>query len=187
LGAVKNPKTLAQCWSFYPAKILGAPGDAGAVTTNDKHVANYVRGARNHFKDDNRDFGINSRLDNVWAAELNILFRHLPSRLERRKAIADKYGSMLWALPMSLPQESKGRVWQDYIIRTPERDKLFEFLKTQGIETLKNEYPWAPGYTKPPMAAQYERETLRLPCNPEVTDEEVEYVIAAIQKFYAGF
>lgn len=63
------------------------------------------------------------------------------------------------------------------------RDKLYEYLKKEGVETMKNEYPWMPDYPKPPLAAKYEAETLRIPCNAEILDEEVEYVIEKINEF----
>lgn len=195
LGAVKNPSSFAQCWSFYPAKILGAYGDAGGLTTNNKEVYEYVREARNHFKNDNSGFGINSRMDNLQAAILNVKFKYLPSFLARREEIAQKYKALEG---VELPNYQEGRVWQDYIIRLParydmsedkyepdnyRRDKLYEFLKENGIETMKNEYPWTPEFSKPPLAAKYEAETLRIPCNPDLTSEEVDFVIEKINAF----
>lgn len=180
LGALKNPTSLIQCWSFYPAKILGAYGDAGAVTTNDKKYADYIREARNHFKGTNEDFGINSRMDNLQAAILNVKFKYLPEFLERRKEIAEMYRNLKG---VGLPNYTDGRVWQDYIVRTPERDKLCGYLKENGIETLKNEYPFSKEYPKLPLAAKYESETLRLPCNPDLENREVEYIIEKINGF----
>lgn len=181
LGAVKNPTTAVQCWSFYPAKILGAFGDAGAITTNDENIADYIREARNHFKKDNRDFGMNSRLDNLQAAILNVKFKYLPEWLTRRAEIAEMYKALEG---LKLPNYQEGRVWQDYIVRTPKRNELYEYLKEQGIETLKNEYPFSPEYPKPPLAKQYEAETLRLPIDPVLEDEEINYVIEKVNEFY---
>ena len=83
LGATHNGKMagsfgVAGCFSFYPAKILGAFGDAGALTTNDEKLYNWVKGARNHFKETAEDWGVNSRMDNLQAALLNVRFKHLP-------------------------------------------------------------------------------------------------------------
>src|SRR3990167_3201739 len=100
LGAVKNPTTAAQCWSFYPAKILGAFGDAGALTTNSKEIYNYVVEARNHFKTDYSKWGINSRMDNLQAAILNVKFKYLKQTLERREEIAAMYNVSLSGLPI---------------------------------------------------------------------------------------
>ena len=124
LGAVKNPTSLAQTWSFYPAKILGAYGDAGALTTNDKNVYEYVKEARNHFKTDNQEFGINSRMDNLQAAVLNVKFKYLPEFLGRREEIAEMYYEGLKDLEESgkikLPNRQKGRVYQDFILQVLE-------------------------------------------------------------------
>jgi|TARA_Y100000034_G_C6872643_1_gene398634 dTDP-4-amino-4,6-dideoxygalactose transaminase len=184
LGAVKNPDTYSQCWSFYPAKLLGSLGDGGAITTNDPVVWEYVKEARNHFKGDNRDFGINSRMDNIQAAFLNIKFKYFDQILERREQIADMYYKALGDVVI-VPQNIYGRVWQDYIIRTGKRDELYEFLKNKGIETMKNEYPFSPQYPKPTIVKLYESETLRIPCNENLSDDEVKYVADTIQQFYS--
>ena len=183
VGAIKNPTSLAQCWSFYPAKSLGCYGDAGAITTNDEKVYEYVKEARNHFKGTNKEFGVNSRMDNLQAAILNVKFKHLPEYIARREAIANMYYDGLRGV--ELPNKQEGRVYQDFIVRTPKRDALYDFLKEQGIETLKNEYPFPPEYPKPPLTAKYEAETLRLPCNETLTNEEVQYVIEKINSFFS--
>lgn len=188
LGATQNGKKagsfgIAGCFSFYPAKILGAFGDAGGLTTNDERLYNYVREARNHFKETNSDWGINSRLDNLQAAILNVRFPKLDWMLARRKEIAEMYQEGLKALPIELPPHTEGRVWQDYIIRTDKRDEIYEFLKSEGIETLKNNYPFP--VPKLPLAQKYEDETLRLPCNENLTDEEIEHVIMELNYFFA--
>jgi len=188
LGAVHNSKKagsfgIAGCFSFYPAKILGAYGDAGALVTNDEKMYNYVKDARNHFKTDARDWGVNSRLDNLQAAYLNIKFRKLGETLERRKQIAEKYTTELGGISgLELPRHTDGRVWQDYIVRTEKRDMLYDYLKEVGVETMKNNYPFP--VPKLPMAQKYEDETLRLPCNELLTDEEVDYVIKMVRNFY---
>lgn len=187
LGATWNGKKagsygLAGCFSFYPAKILGAFGDAGALTTNDELLYEYVKGARNHFKEDARDWGVNSRLDNLQAAILNIRFKDLANNLQRRQEIAKMYESGLQGIELILPPHTEGRVWQDYIVRTKKRDELFGYLKENGIETMKNNYPFP--VEKLPLAQKYENETLRLPCNDNLTDEEIEYVIKKVRDFY---
>ena len=185
LGAVRGNQKAGSigdcgCFSFYPAKILGAFGDAGALTTNDEKLYNWVRGCRNHFKEDSSEWGINSRLDNLQAAILNVRFKYLDEMIARRKEIADMYLKELDCV--ELPPNTEGRVWQDFIIRTPKRDELFTFLKEQGIETLKNNYPFP--VPKLPLAQVYEDETLRLPCNETLTDDEVNFVIVKIKEFF---
>lgn len=185
LGATRDNKKagsfgIAGCFSFYPAKILGAFGDAGALTTNDEKLYNWVRDCRNHFKEDPKEWGINSRLDNLQAAILNVRFKYLPEMLARRKEIADRYLNEL--VGVELPPNTEGRVWQDFIIRTPKRDELYTFLKENGVETLKNNYPFP--VPKLPMAQEYEDQTLRLPCNETLTDSEVDFVIVKINEFF---
>lgn len=181
---------LAGCYSFYPAKTLGAYGDAGALVTNDELIYKWVKEARNHFKNDAADWGINSRLDNVQAAILNVKFKYYEDALKRRAEIAARYFSELDGVQathvgLSLPKMLEGRIWQDYIIRCDsleKRDTLFGYLKELGVETMKNNYPFP--VAKLPGAQKYEDETLRLPCNELLTDEEVAYVIECVKKFY---
>ena len=183
LGAVK-PVGSTQCFSFYPAKILGAYGDAGAITTNEKEIYNEIKELRNHYKKDYSKWGINSRLDNLQAAILNIKIKYLPEVLARRKEISEMYLEKLNGV--GLPLNNEQRVWQDFIIRTEKRNELYDFLKENGIETMKNEYPFTPQYPKLPMAQRYEEETLRLPCNENLTDEEIQEVINKIKEFYSS-
>lgn len=188
LGAVKNPRTAAQCWSFYPAKILGAYGDAGGLTTNDEAIYDYVKEARNHFKTDYSQWGINSRLDNLQAAVLNVKMRYLQQTLARRQEIAERYAGGLVDLVLDnhikIPTLGRGRVFQDYIIRTDRRDELYDFLKANGVETMKNEYPFP--IQKGEKSLQYEAETLRLPINEILEDEEIDYVIEKVKAFYGA-
>ena len=171
------------CFSFYPAKILGAFGDAGAITTNNRQIYEWIKGARNHFKEDASDWGVNSRMDNLQAAILNVRFDDLENNLARRKEIAEMYlGKLNNIKGIKLPPDTYGRVWQDYIIRTEKRDELYQFLKDNEIETLKNNYPFP--VPKLPLAQKYEDETLRLPCNDNLTDEEINFVIKKIKEFY---
>lgn len=188
LGAEQNGKKagsfgIAGCFSFYPAKILGAFGDAGGLTTNDEKMYRYVKDARNHFKEDARDWGVNSRMDNLQAAILNIRFKDIHNMLARRKEIAEMYREGLKDLSgLKLPPHSEGRVWQDYIIRTEKRDELYNHLKLNDVETLKNNYPFP--VPKLPLAQKYEDETLRLPCNENLINEEIYEVINKIKQFY---
>ena len=185
LGATLDGKMagsfgLAGAFSFYPAKILGGIGDGGALVTNDESTYNKVKELRNHCKGDTKNWGINSRLDNVNAAVLNVKLKYLPQVLERRKEIAERYLNELDGF-VGLPHNTEGRVWQDFIVKTYKRDKLFDFLKEKGIETMKNEYPMP--IKKMPHAEDYERLTLRIPNSDILEDEEVSYVIKQIQKF----
>lgn len=189
LGAVQHERMAGSfgdtgCFSFYPAKILGAFGDAGAVVTDDDNLYEEIKELRNHYKVNYSKWGINSRMDNMQAAILNVRIQHLAEMLDARKMIAEHYLESLAGIgDIILPENMPGRVWQDFIIRTPQRDDLFEFLKNEGIETMKNDYPMPIG--KLPQAAKYEAETLRIPCNDVLTIGEVKEVVESIKKFYA--
>ena len=120
LGAVKNPTSIFQAWSFYPAKLLGGFGDNGALTTNNQVIYSYVKDARNHFKASNSGFGINSRMDNLQAALLLVKFEHIEEILARRKEIAEMYDEGLKDLPIRLSK--KREIYQDYIIEIIETE-----------------------------------------------------------------
>ena len=168
------------CYSFYPAKILGCYGDGGAIATNNLHLASHLRQLRNHYKDNwGAGYGYNSRLDNLQAAVLNVKLRYLPSHIARRKEIAQKYDQYL--VGVGLPEERE--VYQDYIIFHPETHQLQLYLKEHGIDSMRNFYPFPDDLQKGPNATSYESQTLRIPCNPDLTDEEVDYVIEVINAY----
>ena len=170
-------------FSFYPAKLLGCFGDGGALVTDNEDIYEEVKELRNHYKKDYSKWGINSRLDNLQAAVLNIRLKYLSQILERRKQIAERYLQEINIdkIRIKLPAYSEGRVWQDFILYSCLRDELFSFLKFHGIETMKNEYPFP--IEKLPKSAEYEENTLRIPCNETLTDSEVDYIIKNINKF----
>lgn len=186
LGAVKDGKKagsfgITGCFSFYPAKILGAYGDAGGLVTNDENLYKEIIELRNHYKKDYSKWGINSRMDNIQAAILNIKLNHHEDALQIRELVS-KFYRELDGLVL-LPQYTMGRVWQDYVIQTPHRDALYEFLKSKGIETMKNNYDFP--IPKKPISLQYEASSLRLPCNEHLSLAEIAYVINSIKEFYA--
>lgn len=174
---------LTACYSFYPAKILGCYGDAGAIATNDKALYEKLKIMRNHFKGDWGPYGYNSRLDNLQAAVLNVKLKYLPNAIARRKEIAELYDKGLAHRPVGRP--STREVYQDYIVvvDTPQTlDSLFNHLATKGIETMRNGYPYPAELVKGPKTELFESCSLRLPCHPDLTDEEVQYVIDAINE-----
>jgi hypothetical protein len=145
LGAVQNGKKAgawgkAGAFSFYPAKILGCFGDGGALVTNDETLYKKVKELRNHCKGDTSQWGVNSRLDNIQAAVLRVKLHHMSDILSKRQRVAERYINALDGI-VELPRTQEGRVWQDFCIKVDKRDELFDFLKAQGIETMKNEYP----------------------------------------------
>ena len=189
LGAIQDGKKAGSfgkvgAFSFYPAKILGGPGDGGALVTNDEEVYKFALDYRNHWKSDFSKWGINSRLDNVIASELLLKLKRLPKTLKRRAQIAKMYLKGIEGKDI-LPIDIKGRVWQDFIIKcidNKQREKLYSWLKHRGVETMRNEYPMPCG--KLSNAKNYEERTLRLPINEVLTDKEVNYVIKCVNDFY---
>jgi len=139
----------AAAWSFYPAKNLGALGDAGAVTTSDPVLAERVRLLRNYgsaTKYVHDAFGVNSRLDEVQAAVLRVKLRHLDEWNERRSTIAMRYNDTLAHAGLILPPTANALtspVWHLYVIRVPERDRVRAALTAAGVETLIH-YPIPP-------------------------------------------
>lgn len=167
------------CYSFYPAKILGCYGDGGAIATNDESVYLWLKRARNHFKGERGEVGMNSRLDNLQAAVLNVKMRYLQSNIERRRAIARAYETNLRGVTFD-PSRS---VYQDFIIGHENTKELATYLANLGIETMANGYPFAQQLTKGPKTVEYEVNSLRIPCNPDLTNEEVQYVIDSINSY----
>jgi dTDP-4-amino-4,6-dideoxygalactose transaminase len=124
-------------WSFYPAKNLGAFGDAGAVTTNDDGLADRLRELRNYgskVKYVNEERGFNSRLDEIQAAVLRVKLRHLDSWNDRRRRIAAQYLDLLHQTDLVLPwvETWADPVWHLFVVRSQQRDQLMRRL--QGPE-----------------------------------------------------
>ena len=170
---------LTACYSFYPAKILGCYGDGGAVATNDKDIYDELMAMRNHYKGDWSPVGYNSRLDNLQAAVLNVKIKYLPDAIKRRKEIATLYDAGLFHVGKPPVRE----VYQDYIITCEDIEGLSTYLTEQGIETMRNGYPFPEAFSKGPKTNEYEAISLRLPCYPELTDKEVVHVINAINAY----
>ena len=192
---------LTGCFSFYPAKILGAYGDAGIVVTSNDELADKIRLLRDHGHQRSTDefvlYGFNSRLDNLQAAILNVKFRHLPAWIERRREIAGLYQEGLSDISqIELPPapQNSGKyfdVFQNYVIRSPERDKLVNHLRESGIEILIS-WPIPMHHQKAlnlshfhlPETESISREVLSLPLYPELDNKQVEHVIESIHQFY---
>lgn len=193
---------LAGCFSFYPAKLLGAAGDAGLVATNDRQLTERLRLLRDHgrsTKDELACFGFNSRLDNLQAAILNVKFRHVPDWIEKRRELAAVYHRGLSDVPQVKPPpppESVGRyfdVFQNYVVRAERRNELREHLNACGIETLVSNP--VPVHHQPALQlarfalARTERfagEVLSLPLHTELSGAQVEWVVDAIRSFYGA-
>jgi dTDP-4-amino-4,6-dideoxygalactose transaminase len=128
----------AAAFSFYMGKNLGAYGDAGAVTTNSRAVAECVRMLREHgstVKYHHEEMGVNSRLDELQAVVLRVKLRYLDGWNERRRAHAEGYRELLADLPVKLPVARPGcsHVFHLYVIQTDDRDRLRETLASRGV------------------------------------------------------
>jgi len=184
--------------SFYPAKNIGAFGDAGAVTTNDPEVADRVRTLRNYGsrkKYENECQGYNSRLDELQAAFLRVKLRKLDEWNERRRAVAARYLKELsGVLGLKLPcvPEWAEPVWHLFAVRHRQRDKLQAALSAAGLGTLIH-YPipphlsgayaevgWKPGDF--PIAEEIAKTELSLPMGPHLEAKGQEIAIQALRQ-----
>jgi dTDP-4-amino-4,6-dideoxygalactose transaminase len=190
---------IAGCFSFYPFKILGGFGDGGAVTTDKPALARMVQLLRYNGEDretgEYHYHGYTALLDNVQAAVLDVKLRHLPSWIEHRRQISERYRHGLAAIPeLQLPhfgEQDHHDVFQNYVIRTKRRDALREHLTASGIETLMH-WPkpmWChPGLRLPdpglPQTESICREVLSLPMSAETTPKHVDLTVEAIREFF---
>ena len=158
------------CWSFYPGKNLGAFGDAGAITTNNGDIAEKFRMISNYgstIKYHHEIQGVNSRLDSMQAAVLNVKLKYLDSWIKTRRELANSYNAAFKNLsdivcPLE-PQYSLS-AWHLYVIRTENRDKLQNKLKSKGIDTLVH-------YPIPPYAQKsYDKFLRKNPVDFQLTD-----------------
>ena len=191
----------ASGFSFYPGKNLGALGDAGIVTTNDAELATILKALRNygsHEKYRNLVQGVNSRLDEIQAAMLDIKLKHLDQEIQHRRKIANLYlngiNNPLIQLPLSnINAESyMQHVWHLFVIRTNMRDVLQEYLLDRGVQTLIH-YPIPPHKQQAykewnnlsfSISEQIHNEVLSLPIGPTLTTNETLQIIEYINEFH---
>lgn len=188
------------CFSFYPSKGCGAFGDAGAIVTNNKELADKFKIFRNYGSEKryhNKVVGTNSRLDELQAGLLRIKLKHLDEFNAERCKIAYKYSTLIDNQFIQLPKIRPGAdsSWHQYVVHVKDgrRDELIDYLKELGIGTLIH-YPIPPHLSEAykylgkkegdfPIAERYAKEVLSLPMYNGMTDEELEYVINAINSF----
>ena len=204
LGSSVNGKRagawgLTGCWSFYPFKILGGYGDGGAITTNDPSVAKFAQ--RMRYNGEDRDtgeyhgHGFTCLLDNMQAAFLDVKLRYLPSWIVKRKSLSERYRQALSDLPdLMLPHYDRpgfDHVYQNYTVRAKQGNEFSDFMKANGVEVLTQ-------FRKPyykhealnladrgfPITEALSREVCSLPMNVEIAEEESEYVIEVVRRFY---
>lgn len=188
----------AATFSFYPGKNLGAYGDAGCLVTNDGKLADWCATyARHGGKGEHVMEGINSRLDGLQAAVLNVKRPRLPKWTEARRAVAAKYDRLLAGIPAvrtPLIGADRDHVFHLYVIRAERRDALRKHLADAGVATVLNypkALPFYPAYAylghQPedfPVAHANQSQILSLPIYPEMTGEMIEHVAAAVRGFF---
>ncbi len=200
-SACKHAGTFGRigCFSFFPAKNLGALGDAGAVITDDESLATWMRRAVNHGRHDKYVHlfeGFNYRLDTLQAAVLCVRLRRLQASVARRNEICQQYEERLKDLPVSFQKMTCEGVHARHLfaIGLEKRDELRAFLAERGIETgihyplplhLQPAYAHL-GYQRGqfPVAEKVAATTLSLPLYPQLPSEDVEYVITAVRQFF---
>lgn len=186
-------------FSFYPGKNLGAMGDAGALMTNDTAIARHAACFARHgglTKGSHEIEGINSRMDGIQAAILNVKLKKLESWTARRQKLANIYMQNLKDVEgIQLPQISKfvNHAWHLFVIRTTKRNSLKSFLASKGIQTVIN-YPTALPFLDAyayqcndikdfPVAYKHQGEILSLPLYPEMKSESLDFVTQSIIDF----
>ena len=178
-------------WSFYPGKNLGAYGDAGAVTTSDDDAARRIAAFRNYGSPrryEHPEFGVNSRLDSLQAAVLEVKLRHLDEWNRKRRAIAAGYRSRLRDVAgLRLPEDPGGErhAWHLFVVRVAHRDAVLRRLRARGIGAAVH-YPTpvpllgaVGGAATPPdfpVAVRLAGEILTLPLYPEMTEPQIDEV-----------
>jgi dTDP-4-amino-4,6-dideoxygalactose transaminase len=191
----------AAAFSFYPTKNLGALGDAGAVVTDDGHLAQQIRMIRNYGskeKYDHQVMGLNSRLDALQAAFLRVKLRHLDAWNHRRAGVAHRYLTGLASIPgLELPSVPAWcePAWHLFVVRHAHRDELRGWLQAQGVETLLH-YPIPPhlsgayasrGWKQGafPVAEAFSRTCVSLPISAHITDAQAKRVVSSVRGYFS--
>ena len=189
----------AGCFSFYPGKNLGAYGEAGAVVTNDAELAEKIRVLRDHGqarKYFHSMIGWNARMDGFQGAVLSVKLKHLPAWNDARKRNARLYDELLAdADDVITPVEvdRAGHVYHVYAIRTKDRDALINYLTEKNVYCgihypipihLQNAYSFlGKGKGTFPVAEKCAEQLVSLPMFPELSEEQIEYVVRETKHF----
>lgn len=186
----------ASGFSFYPGKNLGCIGDGGAVTTNDEELFNKIKAIANYGSDRKYHHiykGVNSRLDEIQAAVLDIKLKHLDSDNNKRREISKYYRENIKNSKLILPEtyDEKSHVWHIFAVRTQNRDEFQKYLTEKGIQTIIH-YPTPPhkqGAYKEwnnlsfPITEEIHNTILSLPISPVMTDSEIEKVVEVVNEY----
>lgn len=187
--------------SFYPGKNLGALGDAGAVTTNHKELADVVRALSNygsHKKYHNKYQGYNSRLDEIQAAFVDAKLKYLDAQNQVRRDFAAYYSKNITNNLIELPvaknldiKQDKSHVWHLFVVKTQERDRFQQYLLDHNIQTIIH-YPIPPHHQEAyklwntwefPITEDIHKHVLSLPISPVMTKEEIDAIIECVNAF----
>ncbi len=184
-------------YSFYPGKNLGALGDAGAVSCKDDTLAKTIRAIANYGSNQkyvNIYQGLNSRLDEIQAAVLDVKLQYIDQENNRRRDIANQYikeiNNPKIILP-NLPSDPQNHVWHLFVIRTDNRDALQAFLLENQIQSLIH-YPIPPHQQQAyqawnqdsyPITEQIHQQVLSMPISPVMSDAEVDQVINVLNRY----
>lgn len=198
-GKIAGSFGVAGAYSFYPTKNLGAAGDAGALVTNDERIAeragrlrNYGQSVRYHHP----ELGMNSRLDEIHAAMLSARLKWLPEFTARRQQIAKAYMEGIdtpLVCKLAHPEEPLSHVYHLFVVTCVQRDALQAHLEKHGVQSLIH-YPvpvhrqepcrdWASDPQGLANSDSHAATCLSLPCHPQMTDDDMNTVIAAVNSF----
>lgn len=184
-------------FSFYPGKNLGALGDAGAVTTNDQALAKTIRAIANYGSEEkyvSKYQGLNSRMDELQAAVLEVKLKYIDADNEKRRSIAKIYCAEIENEKILLPNISKNEkehVWHLFVIRTENRENLQNYLYEFGIQTLIH-YPIPPHKQRAykcynqlsfPITEKIHKEVLSLPISPVLSEIDLKKVIKILNEY----
>lgn len=182
--------------SFYPGKNLGALGDAGAVTTNDKELTEVIYALRNygsHVRYENKYQGLNSRLDEIQAAFLSVKLNYIEQDIAARRSVANYYLENIKNPKIILPKffNKEQHVWHLFVVRISNRDKFQQYLTANGIQTLIH-YP-IPAHKQEAyamfndlsftMTEKIHQEVLSIPLSSVITCEEQEAIVRVLNKY----
>ncbi|WP_226063968.1 DegT/DnrJ/EryC1/StrS family aminotransferase [Kaistella polysaccharea] len=184
-------------FSFYPGKNLGALGDGGAVTCKDALVAKTIRALANYGSEEkyvNKYQGLNSRLDEIQAAVLDVKLKYIDADNDKRRKVAEKYIAEIHNPKVTLPllrSDPKEHVWHLFVIRIENRERLQKYLDENGVQTLIH-YPIPPHKQKAyhyynhlsfPITEKIHEVILSLPISPVMEIEEVETIISLLNNY----
>ncbi|MEG2721657.1 MAG: DegT/DnrJ/EryC1/StrS family aminotransferase [Acinetobacter sp.] len=190
----------ASGFSFYPGKNLGALGDAGAITTNDAELAQTLKALRNygsHEKYKNLFVGVNSRLDEIQAAILDVKLKYLDGEVQHRRTIAKMYLEGIKNPEVILPlsdidaSQYNQHVWHLFVIRSKNREALQQYLAENGVQTLIH-YPIPPHKQQAykewndlsyPISEKIHGEVMSLPIGPTLSLESAQQIIDLCNEF----